>query len=154
MKITTNIIDLKVALEKVENFIQKYNVRIDVKFLHYGKHLVDDNYKRDVYNVTIKRVFPATSGCRLKEYSFLFGQSIAHSCPNKRQRPTDYEILTCLEKYEPPLNVWQFANEFGYEINSRESLHQTETLYMACQKEYQAVLKLFGDCMEELQEIC
>ncbi len=138
---------------QAENFCKKYNVAINTQFSHYGKHFGGNDDKRDIYNVTIMRIFPASSNWRCEQYSFQFGQSIVNSYPNKRKRPTDYEILACLEKSEVPLDVWEFAREYGYEINSREFFYQVETVYLACQKEYQAVLRLFADCLEELQEI-
>ena len=59
-----------------------------------------------------------------------------------------YDILSCLTKYDPE-TLENFCAEFGYDINSRDS----KKTYNAVCKEYKAVEILFGDIMDELQEI-
>lgn len=64
-------------------------------------------------------------------------------------RPTEYDILACLEKYEPADDVDSFAEEFGIEKPS-----EAIRVYEAVKKEYAMLQALYNDEeMEELQEI-
>lgn len=59
-----------------------------------------------------------------------------------------YDILSCLTKYDPG-TYKDFLQEFGYDEDSKRA----EKMYKAIKREYSAVERLFGDIMEELQEI-
>ena len=59
-----------------------------------------------------------------------------------------YDILSCLEKYENA-NFDDFCSNYGYDNDSIKALKT----YKAVSKEYKNVFRLFGDIMEELQEI-
>ena len=59
-----------------------------------------------------------------------------------------YDILTCLTKYNTE-TFEDFCAEFGYDTDSRN----TEKTYKAVCKEFSAVERLFGDVMDELQDI-
>lgn len=68
--------------------------------------------------------------------------------------PDAYDILAALQKYEVDDNMWDFAKEFGYEINSEESYNAAKATWRACRDEYRRLLKFFGMAwMPELQEI-
>lgn len=56
---------------QTEKFLKDTQTEFKAEFLKHGSHFEDDKDKRDIYRVTLKR------GNR--EYSFNFGQSIAHS---------------------------------------------------------------------------
>lgn len=62
--------------------------------------------------------------------------------------PTMYDVLTCLTKYDP-YSFEDFCGDYGYDEDSRKA----EKIYRAVVKEYKAVQRLFGDILEELQEI-
>ena len=171
------IINNKVESEyekQANEFLSKVNATIIISFFGHGLHFHDDKEKRDIYDVTIKR-----NG---KEYSFRFGQSIMHSgAPEisaykgtkqydrligegykpkypvnldqvtlikRRIPPTNYDILACLQKYEVG-TFENFCGDFGYDTDSRKAF---ET-YIAVQKEFEGVKKVFGDVLEELAEI-
>lgn len=86
-----------------------------------------------------------------KSWSFNFSDSLSNYMNN--ERPTPYDILACIQKYPVDDDVWDFANEFGYEINDKESFKEVSKIHKAVQKEYNNVIRMFGDCLEELQNI-
>lgn len=129
--------------KQAKDFCEKYNVKITSRFIGNDYHFKDDKETRDIYEVTISR-----EGETIK---LRFGQSIANSGTKfkKGKKPTEYEVLCCLQKY--PLESFKtWCYEFGYDEDSRSAL---ET-YLACQKEYDNVVSLFDDdSIEELKEI-
>lgn len=141
--------------QQAQGFLDRTGTSIDIVFLRKGKYFPKDKEERDIYDVTLKR--------GEQEYSFTFGQSLAKTKQDfdyktgrksqKRIKPTAYDILVCLEKYETPADVWEFAREFGYTIDSRESLAEVEQTCLAVMNEYNNVMRLFGDVIEELREI-
>lgn len=136
------------------DFAEKHGVTLTVTFSHYGLYFPDDKEKRDVYNCFLQR--------KGKGYSFTFGQSIAHSTGSKKwvgqgikrkevsnkKVPTMYDILACLQKYDPD-TFDNFCSEFGYDTDSRKALDT----YLSVQEEWKGVRSLFHDILEELQEI-
>lgn len=104
---------------------------------------------RDKFNVKITR--------KTKEFtrmeSFEFTNSAYVSKPGikgnyKRPQPKAYDILACLEKNGAD-SFKEFCSNFGYDEDSRKALNT----YLLVQEEYQKVLGLFHDVMEQLQEI-
>lgn len=85
--------------------------------------------------------------CRLvrnkQAYTFEFGQSIAAGT----KRPTMYDVLACLQKYDVG-SLPDFCEEFGYPYGPT-----ARKTYDAVVREYNAVLRLFGDVMDELRDI-
>ena len=122
--------------KQAQDFATKYGVKLLINSVNYGKHFQDDKESRYIFNCTIKR-----NG---KQYTFNFGQSIAQGS----NEPTMYDILTCLEKYESR-DFEDFCSNYGYDNDSIKALNT----YKAVSREYKAVNRLFGDIMEELQEI-
>ena len=82
-----------------------------------------------------------------KQWSFWFTDSIANK--EKHKNPTAYDVLACLEKYEVADNLQGFCAEFGYTEEDKES----KRIWKAVQKEYKNVIRIFGDCLDELCEI-
>lgn len=69
--------------------------------------------------------------------------------PNpKVPAPSMYDVLTCLTKYDPE-GFEDFCSNFGYDTDSRGA----ERTYNAVVEEWANVEILFGDILEELQEI-
>ena len=123
-------------LQQANDFAKKHNVTMKVNAVNYGKHFQDDKEERYIFNITLKR-----NG---KKYTFNFGQSIAAG----DKEPTMYDILTCLEKYES-IDFEDFCSNYGYDTDSIKAFKT----YKAVDREYKAVVRLFGDIMQELQEI-
>lgn len=69
---------------------------------------------------------------------------------NQRKAPTAYDALACLTKYDIG-TIDDFASEFGYTEQKPSKIIKT---YMAVCEEWSNVQRLFGDVLEELQEIC
>lgn len=122
--------------KQAQDFATKHNVKLLINSVNYGKHFQDDKESRYIFNCTIKR-----NG---KQYNFNFGQSIQQG----DNEPTMYDILTCLEKYESR-DFEDFCSNYGYDNDSIKALNT----YKAVCREFKAVNRLFGDIMEELQEI-
>lgn len=131
---------------KAEQFLRKHNAKMTISHVsdRYGewtKGKITDGY---LYRVRIDR-----NG---KSWSFDFSDSVANRYANKR--PTKYDVLACIEKGEPYWDdVWEFANEFGYEIHDKASYNEANRIYKAVIKECNNVNRIFGDCLEELAEI-
>ena len=79
-------------------------------------------------------------------YDFL---SVSKDKLRKPEKPTSYDILTCLQKYDVG-TFEEFCSEFGYNTDSIEALRT----YKAVVSEYKDVISLFNDEeMGKLQEI-
>lgn len=102
----------------------------------YKKYFSNDKEERYVFKLKLTR--------KKKDYTFTFGQSINEGA----NKPGIYDVLACLTKYDPE-TFENFCSEFAYDTDSREALKT----YKAVTKEWQAVERLFGDILEELQEI-
>ena len=123
--------------KQANDFAKKYGVKIVVLSKEYKKHFEDDDQNRWVFKLRLTR--------NKKKYTFEFGQSIACG----EMIPTMYDVLACLQKYE--IGTFQdFCSDFGY---NDDSIRAYKT-YKAVLKEYNAVNRLFGDVLDELQEIC
>lgn len=67
----------------------------------------------------------------------------------KEARPTCYDVLACLTKYEPG-TFEDFCSEYGYDEDSRAA----ERIYIAVQKEFANLKRLFDpEQLEAMQEI-
>lgn len=159
--------------KQATDFCEKYGVTMTAKFNRLAPYFDGDKDSRLIYDITLER-----NG---KSYSFTFGQSISKFDEMKKQigkyspganyhkpdltvvkrladkpqfAPTAYDVLACLQKYEPGADAQDFANEFGYEINSIDDARRVEKLFRDVCAEYFAVMRLFADCIDELAEIC
>ena len=112
----------------------------EVKGFPFDQHDTLWHYK---YLITITR--------KGKQYRFTFYDSHNNWLNNKR--PSKYDVLASVEKYEP-YDFKYFVSEFGYEIYDEADEKRVRKIYEACDKQYQRLLDLFGeDLMQELQEI-
>jgi hypothetical protein len=126
-----------------EDFCKETNTKITITYKDTVQNPWDAtdytaNWWHDVYRVRIDR--------NHKTYSFNFTAS-KHATVNGK-RPTKYDILACLTKYDP-CDFDNFCAEFGY---NNDSIKAYKT-YKAVQKEYNNVIRLFSDVMERLEEI-
>ena len=78
-----------------------------------------------------------------KTYTFPFFDSAANYGEDKR--PSKYDILACLDTYDYISDIEDFALEFGYDIEDRE----TKGIYNACMRQSKELHGLFTD--EELE---
>lgn len=64
-------------------------------------------------------------------------------------QPTAYDVLACMTKYDPG-TFENFCSDLGYDEDSRTA----EKIYIAVQKEYAQLAKIFTpEQLEEMQEI-
>ena len=78
-----------------------------------------------------------------KTYTFPFFDSAANYEEDKR--PSKYDILACLDTYDYIYRLEDFASEFGYDIEDKE----TKRTYNACMRQSEKLHGLFTD--EELE---
>lgn len=125
--------------QQANDFLEKTGAKIKISFLKYDYHFNNDKDKRDIYRITILK--------NKKRFSFNFGNSIHNT--NLNIKPTNYDILGCLQKYDVG-TFENFCDEFGYNSDSISAL---KTYKSVC-KEYSNLCKLFSDTeIELLQEI-
>lgn len=131
-------------IKQAKDFLEKTGVKFKAVHKEYGHHFLDDkkkDYKRNIFRITLSRG-------RIR-YSFDFGDSVSNSQKFPVQYPTEYDVLTCLTKYDVG-SFEDFCHEFGYDEDSRTA----ERIYKAVLKEYDGVCKLWSEEeIEELQEI-
>lgn len=125
--------------QKAIDFLSKTNAKIKIEYSHFGEYFNGDQYSRNVYNVCISR--------NKKRYSFTFGDSVSNSKEGKE--PSEYDILTCLTKYDVG-SFENFCSDFGYD----ENLAISKKTYKAVLREYAGVCRIWNEKeIEELAEI-
>ena len=130
---------------QANEFAKKFKVQFTIFHTEteYRPYFSDDKGSRYVFKCRLRR-----NG---KSYTFYFGQSIASGS----SAPSLYDVLACLQKYELG-SFEEFCQEFGYEsFNDNYTGYNKKSmkLYKAVNREYKAVMRLFGDCIDELCEI-
>ena len=123
-------------VKMANDFAEKHGVTLTtIGEPEYKRHFNEDKHCRYVFKMRLKR--------KRKQYTFDFGQSIADG----DKTPDMYSVLACLTKCDSG-SYENFLSEFGYEKDANSF-----RTYKAVCREYKAVERLFGDIMEELQEI-
>ena len=120
--------------KQAQDFLKETGTEFKVNFVKNGLYFDDDTEPRDIYKITLKR------GDR--EFSFMFGQSIADT----GKEPTEYDFLSCVEKYEYT-DFDDFCSSFGYDTDSRKA----EKTFKAVQEEFNKICMLYND--EELEKL-
>lgn len=102
-------------------------------------------WEGNAYKVTIRR----------RQYNqsmtITFHDSICNT--QKGLKPSAYDVLACLIKHEPIGDIWDYAREYGFKINSKDTYEEAKQAHKAMLKEYKDVIRLFWDIIEKLQEI-
>lgn len=131
--------------KEARDFLKRNNATMKITHVNdgYGGWKKSDMTGGWLYRVRIDR-----NG---KSWSFNFSDSVHNRMTGKR--PGRYDVLACIEKYEPYGDVWDFASEYGYEIHDKASYTATEKIFKAVCREYKNVIRMFGDVLEELCEI-
>lgn len=134
--------------EQADEFCNKHNVTIT--FNPLGREVDAEYVKRfkgsglrTKYMVEVSRF---RSDKPIIRETFEYTNSINDT--EKKKKPTNYDILACIQKYDPG-TFEDFCCEFGYDTDSRKALE----IYLAVQQEYTKVNRLFRDVIDELQEI-
>lgn len=129
--------------KQAKEFLKKTGAKMTISYKDYAPYFEGEKEYRNIYRVRIDR-----NG---KSWSFNFGDSIAST--NNGDRPTAYDVLACITKYEPAADVWDFAEEYGYNIDSRQEYNKVNRIYKAVCREYKNAVRMFGDVLDDLAEI-
>ena len=139
-----------------------------------------DNLKRNKYNVTLKtpngsmnfdfwdsayntEICNMTLETYIKKKHKMLLNALTISEANKANKellerkkaakPTEYDILACLQQYEVG-TMHDFFHEFGYEVHNVDDMFRFMNLYNAVVKEYQDLCRIFtSEQMEKIREI-
>lgn len=142
----------------------KWGVVMTCTFAGHRRYFADDKDTRDTYSITLRR------GNRSMTFDYGASLNGSRACadsdgpywrerlqkhkgplPFRRSAPSHYDVLTCIEKYEPG-TFEQWCGELGYDTDSRKALDT----YLAVQKQAREFVALCGSdraMMEEAQEI-
>ena len=130
-----------------QNFLRKTGTEMKIKYVRKVKGFPNDpkdHMTRNKYTVIMTR--------GEKSYDFSFYGSHADYLNGKK--PTAYDVLACIEKYEYPLDPWEFSSEFGYEIECENDYNRVRKIAEECREQYEKLCWLFdGEIPEELCEI-
>jgi len=121
--------------KQASDFLKKTKTAFTANCIGWGFHFEGDTDNRKIFSVTLKN--------DRHEYTFQFGASL------KDPTCTPYDVLACLSgspQYADMDHV-EFCENFGYEV------HVSRKIFLACKEEAENVIKLFGDCLEDLAEI-
>ena len=129
---------------KANEFLKENNIR----FSYRGPDVKTCDWDGKLHFMFKCRFFNRSTK---KSMTVNFFSSLQDFCDCK-ETVTAYDVLACLQKYEVG-TIDDFVSEFGYEVNSWEDVRKIEKTYKAVKREYKNVLRVFGDCMDELQEI-
>ena len=125
--------------EQANNFLRYTGAEIKIRLLKNDRYFHDDKEARNIYTFTISR--------GKRKYKGTFGNSIYNT--EERIEPTEYDILSCITKYEPEETLDDFMLAYGYEDEKT-----VKKIYNEVKKEYQGMKELFNDReLEKLQEI-
>lgn len=131
---------------KAKNFLAKYGIKMTIKREGAYINALWDNELRYRYRVYVTRGD--------KRWNFTFWGSVAGYCNG--EEITEYDVLACLEKYEVPYTVEEFASEFCYNYDPYEDpkeARKIRKIHKAVQNEHNKVMWIFGDVIEELRKI-
>lgn len=129
--------------KQAADFLKSTKSTLAIEFYKKDKYFADDTQYRNIYDVTIRK--------GNERYKFTFGDSVMNT--NEGKKPTAYDILACLTKYDVG-SFEDFCSEFGYDFDSKKEEKKALKLYNAMCKEYEGISKLYNDDeMEKLREI-
>ncbi len=128
------------------DFLNATSTAFKAVFFKHGKHFDNDDKTRDIYKVTLTN--------KLGRYTFKFGQCIQNS--NGKTPPTPYDVLACLQKYDPE-SYEDFCANFDMDAFSSyngKRIAASDKVYKAVCKEYESLCRLFSsEQIEKMQEI-
>ena len=131
------IITMSEYTQQANDFAKKYGVTLEIGDQTQG------NYWKD----GIRNRFECTLTRGKQSYEFEFTMGVGST-----DEPTMYDALACMQKFDVG-SFEDFCSEFGYNDLPLSAYTETMKTYKAVCKEFEAMERLFSDCMEELQEI-
>ena len=141
-------------VKQAKDFLESCNATMEIMYLgtEVNKDW-DEKRERDTYMVNIRT---PKGNMQVK-----FWDSINNTIKNSdfrrinklRIKPTAYDILSCLQKYDVG-TIDDFVSEFGYEVNEWADVKRIQNIYNAVVKEYQDICRCFTpEQIETMQEI-
>lgn len=127
--------------KQAEDFLKATNTEFRV--VEFKGRVGQFNSMMDKWEVELKR--------NNEVWTFPFYMGVG----NNGAEPTAYDVLACLTKYDVG-DFEEFCAEFGYDVYDDNYLgynHKSKEIYKAVKDEYKHVLRMFGDCLDELCEI-
>jgi len=121
---------------------RKYTFNFGQSINASGAYIVAPMLKNKMIAANIPHYFQSLKDAQKFRYELaqnVIGKNVNFS------KPTAYDILCCLTKYDPG-TFENFCSEFGYDEDSRKA----EKIYKAVKDEYQNVCALFSDSEIEL----
>lgn len=139
---------------KANDFVKRNGITIKKMYLGKGVNQNwDEERERDTYMINIQTM---NDNMQVKFWDSI-NNTIKNSENEKIRRPriypSNYDILTCLQKYDVG-SLEDFIFEYGYEIKKKGDLTKIQNIYNAVVKEYNDVCRCFlGTDLDELREI-
>lgn len=133
--------------KQAKDFCDRHSVAIYSTWIDKDRYFDGDTDERNIYLIKIERIDADDNHTVIDKMKFNFGDSIANTKKGIK-RPSNYSILACLTKYDPG-SFEDFCDCYGYDPDSRKA----EKIYETVQKEWEAVSRIFHDCLDELREI-
>ena len=127
--------------KQIKAWLKKHGVKLTISYQATREYFPEDREVRNVYRWTLRRGNVRVWGT--------FGDSILDT--QEDARPTAYDILSCLTKYDPG-SFENFCSDFGYDADSIKA-HRT---YRAVASEWKKISRLLGeesDALSELRDI-
>lgn len=132
--------------ERAEKFLKDTNTTVEWKREDVVDRFPGDDHRtgdRWHYIVTVRR------GDLTHEFDF-YGSINDYQ---KDRDPSNYDLLTCLGGDYPYDDLGEFIDEYGYTIETKKDYDRINTIYENVKKNYAKVQELWGDVMEQLEEI-
>ena len=136
--------------KQAEDFLQATGTTFTVIYQYTGPYFQGDKEKRDVFRFTLKNA--------KGEYSSTFGDSIRNTEDRAKRakgykKPSAYDILACLEKYEPD-TFENWCRECGYDEQPLSEYPKVLKVWTDCVEQFRGLRKIFSEeQMEQLREI-
>jgi len=133
-------------LEKAEQFLRCSDTKIDIvpAGIVDGFPFGEDDQPHNKYKVTLTR--------GTKSYTFPFYDSY-HNFKHGI-KPNAYDVLASVQSYPIQGDMWDFAREFGYKIDSEQAYKRVRKIWLDCKNQYDNLAQLFGlYFIKELAEI-
>lgn len=139
---------------QANELLNSLGVTFKAEFLKHDYHFHDDfktRKMRDIFKCIFKR--------GRNQFSIIFGQSLNDSTGTGKNKPSAYDVVACLQKYDVG-TFENFCSEFGYPDTPQSNYDKAvehsyaKSIYKGVVKEYQKVCGFFTPSeIELLQEV-
>lgn len=131
--------------KQAEKFLKDTKTKMKVKFIKHDVYFIGDKDTRDIFKITFKR--------NKKQFSLTFGQSLNDSTKGGDKHPTSYDVLACIEKYDPS-TFEDFIMVYGYNDHSLNEYPKVKKIYNAVIKQWKQVKGFWNNKeLDQLREI-